>query len=625
VFSDVIGPLLAAPVEAFNSLIGLSDGSVRLPNPLDGRKARSVRLIAAYNPVLTGLIVMFGCATALLEGVGVSLLVPIIDVAQGKTPAADSGGVVGLFFEVYEFLGVPFTLEYMILGVSVAMTLRYLASFGVDWSRGYLQTNYIRDVQSRAFEHALGTRVGFFDVRGSDEVLNAVITQTKYAGQAIRNLVYVFEQGLLSFIYLAFAFYISPWLTVVALVSIGGLTYLVRNVVEPGFSVGDRVADANESIQTTVQSGTQGIRPVKLFGVESEVLEDYHRAVDSFAEASITLYRNDSFVGNIHQLLLALAVFGLVFLALRFTSLTFAGLAIFLFVMFRLAPRVSNLNRRIYTIEGDLPHVARTEEFIAELAANQEPEGGTTTPPREFRSVVFDDVTFSYHTGETVLDDLSLEVGRGEFVALVGQSGSGKSTVVSLLTRLYNPDSGEVRLDGTPIDEFDLAAWRSRVAVVRQDPFMFDATLRYNLTLGRRDATDADLERVCRVAKVDEFLDELPRRFDTPIGEDGVQLSGGQRQRVALARALLKDADILVLDEATSNLDTDLERAVQREIEAMDGEYTVVAIAHRLSTVRNADCIYTVEDGRVVESGTHDHLVDREGTYARLYAMQVGD
>nr|WP_282594696.1 ABC transporter ATP-binding protein [Halomarina salina] len=594
-------------------------------NLFDGPRVRSVRLIAAYNPFLTGLIVLFGSATALLEGVGVSLLVPIIDVAQGSTPSAESGGVVGLFFDAYRFLGVPFTLEYMILGVSVAMTLRYLSSFAVDWSQGYLQTNYIRDVQTRTFEHALGARVGFFDRRGSDEVLNAAITQTKYAGYAIRDLVFVFEQLLLSLIYLGFAFYISPWLTLVAIVTIGGLTYLVRNVVEPGFSVGDRVADANERIQTTIQSGTQGIRPVKLFGVEREMREEYHEAVDAFAEANVTYYRNDSFVGNIHQLLVALTVFVLVFLALRFSSLTFAGLAVFLFVMFRLAPRVSTLNRRIYTIESELPHVARTETFIEELAANAEPTGGTVTPPQQFRSVVFDDIEFSYLDDETVLDGLSLEVCSGEFVALVGQSGSGKSTVVSLLTRLYDPDGGEIRLDGTPIEEFDVDAWRSRIAVVRQDPFMFDATLRYNLTLGRRDATDADLDRVSTVAKVDEFLTDLPAGYDTQIGENGVQLSGGQRQRVALARALLKDADILVLDEATSNLDSDLEREVQRAIERMDGDHTVVAIAHRLSTVRNADCIYTVEDGRVVESGSHEQLVTQEGTYARLYATQVGD
>lgn len=596
-----------------------------LSNLFDGRRVRSVKLIAAYNPVLTGLIVLLGCATALLEGVGVSLLVPILDVAQGSTPAADSSGVVGIFFRVYRFLGVPFTLEYMILGVSVAMTLRYLSSFGVDWARGYLQTNYVRDVQTRTFERALAARVGFFDRRGSDEVLNAAITQTKYAGQAIRELVYVYEQLLLSLIYLGFAFYVAPGLAVVALLSMGGLTYLVRNVVEPGFSVGDRVADANETIQTTIQGGTQGIRPVKLFGVEREVLDTYHDAVESFADASIELYRNDSFVGNVHQLLTALVVFGLVFLALRFTSLTLAGLAIFLFVMFRLAPRVSNLNRRIYTIESDLPHVARTEEFVDELAANEEPSGGTATPPETFRSVAFDDVEFSYLGDEPVLDGLSLEIGSGEFVALVGKSGSGKSTVVSLLTRLYDPDRGAIRLDGTSVDEFDLGAWRSRIAVVRQDPYMFDDTLRYNLTLGRRDATDADLDRVSAVAKVDEFLSNLPRGYDTRVGENGVQLSGGQRQRVALARALLKDADILVLDEATSNLDSDLEREVQREIERMEGEYTVVAIAHRLSTVRNADCIYTVEDGSVVESGSHEHLVTQEGTYARLYSTQVGD
>jgi subfamily B ATP-binding cassette protein MsbA len=192
-----------------------------------------------------------------------------------------------------------------------------------------------------------------------------------------------------------------------------------------------------------------------------------------------------------------------------------------------------------------------------------------------------------------------------------------------LLARLYCPDVGEVRANGVDLARFDVNDWRDRVAVVRQDPWIFDETLRDNLTIGNREATDQEIRSVCRTSQVSEFLLDLPEGLDTELGDDGVRLSGGQRQRVALARALLTDADILLLDEATSDLDTGLERQVHTAINEAADEYAVLVIAHRLSTVVDADRIYTIEDGRVTETGDHEELIDADGTYADLYATQV--
>jgi subfamily B ATP-binding cassette protein MsbA len=187
---------------------------------------------------------------------------------------------------------------------------------------------------------------------------------------------------------------------------------------------------------------------------------------------------------------------------------------------------------------------------------------------------------------------------------------------------MYDPDSGEIHANDIPIGEYDLTEWRDRIAVVQQQPFIFDDTLENNVTVGDRAASRADVERVCKIAKVDEFLEDLPNGYESRLGDDGVRLSGGQRQRVALARALLKDSDFLVLDEATSDLDSSLEREVQDAIESMDRDYGIIAIAHRLSTVKNADRIYTVDQGEIIERGTHGELLADEGEYAELYAIQ---
>jgi subfamily B ATP-binding cassette protein MsbA len=205
----------------------------------------------------------------------------------------------------------------------------------------------------------------------------------------------------------------------------------------------------------------------------------------------------------------------------------------------------------------------------------------------------------------------------------VGPSGAGKSTIVGLLTRMYRPQKGTIMADGHPIDDLDLEAWRKRIAVVRQHPYLFDDTLRYNLSVGNRDASDEEIREVCDIAQVTEFLEGLPQGLETPLGDDGVRLSGGQRQRIAIARALLKDADFIVFDEATSDLDTNLEQRVHGGIETMDRDRGLFVIAHRLSTVTGADRIYAMENGRIVERGSHEELLDTRGMYSKLYSRQA--
>jgi subfamily B ATP-binding cassette protein MsbA len=303
--------------------------------------------------------------------------------------------------------------------------------------------------------------------------------------------------------------------------------------------------------------------------------------------------------------------------------MSLGSLGVFLFAMFRLGPKVSGLNSKIYQIENNLPHLVRTQEFIDELGRSREPDTEAEPVPEEVQSIVFDDIHFSYQgQEEEALSGITMEFEKGEFIGFVGQSGAGKSTIVSILARLYEPEFGEVRSNGRSIHEMPIDGWRERIAVVRQDPFIFNDTLRYNLTIGNRDVSEAQLDEVIRIAKIEEFFDELPDGYDTQLGDNGVRLSGGQKQRVALARALLKDADILVLDEATSDLDSSLEKEVQQSIENLDRDYAMVGIAHRLSTVQNADRIYTIDSGRIIETGQHEELIAAGGQYADLYAIQ---
>lgn len=587
-------------------------------------KLRAIKEIATYRPKFTAFIVVAGVLAAALDVIGLSFLLPIVEIAQAEgDAAAQAEGPVAVFVTVYQTLGIPFTLEFVILGVAGALTARYGMSFLVGWLAAKIQMQYTRSLRERAFDNALDAKVAYYDKEGSDDILNAIITQTKYAGKSIKRTVRVFELSLLCLAYVAIAMYISPLMSLIAAVLLGGITFLLRHVIEPGYSVGAKVAEANERVQEAAQAGTQGIRDVKLFGMVDWLREQFEEAVKNHERSSVLEARNSVAMDKFYNLATALTVFILIYVALRFSSLSLGALAIFLFAMFLLAPRLSNLNSAFYGLETTLPHFVRTEDFIEELKSYDEIGSGSTSPPDRIDSISFEDVEFSYQTGEKVLRGVSFDVARGEFVAFVGQSGAGKSTIVSLLSRMYEVESGDITVNGVPIQEYELREWRSKLAVVRQDPFIFNDTLRFNLTIGNPDVSPQELDRICEITQVSEFFDELPKGYDTQLGDDGVKLSGGQRQRVALARALLKDAEILILDEATSDLDSNLEGKVQQAIEAMDRNHTIFGIAHRLSTVQNGDTIYTVEDGRITEKGTHRELLENEGKYAQLYETQV--
>jgi len=576
--------------------------------------------VAHFRPRFTAGVVVLGGLTAFLEGVGLSFIYPIIQVAQAEGQISGQGRILEAFLSIYEFFGIPFTLGYLIAGIGTVMTIRFTSSFLVAWLKAILQKRYEQELRTKAFDAALDGKMRYFDDEGSDDILNAIITETRYSGEVIRTAVQSIEVLFLVFVYLSVMFYIAPIMTVLALGLLGGITFFLRHVIEPAYTVGTRVAEANERVQEVVQAGTQGIRDVKLFGLVDEIFEEFSASIRRYTRAEINLARNTAALQNFYDLAAALSLFILIYVGFVLSGLSLGALSIFLFAMFRLSPLMSRLNSQVYGMEGDLSHLVRTQAFVDELEGERQASG--TRPVTGVERIEFDDIYFAYGEEEQVLEGISFAVKKNEFVAFVGQSGAGKSTIVSLLARMYDPDRGEIRADGVPIDEYELEDWRSRLAVVRQQPFIFNDTLENNITIGNREATRADVERVCEIAKVDEFLYDLPNGYESMLGDDGVRLSGGQRQRVALARALLKDADFLVLDEATSDLDSNLEREVQAAIESMEHNYGIIAIAHRLSTVKNADRIHTVDEGEIIESGTHQELLDDGGEYAGLYAIQ---
>lgn len=573
-------------------------------------KFRALFEVVEYDPRLAGGIVVLGVASAALEGFGVTFLFPLVEQVTGSAQVggANEGRLSELFAAAYEAVGVPLTLETVLVGATVVVGLRYGSSILFGWARAHLQARYTRDLRRELFESMLQTRVAVVEQYDHDELMNTVTTEASHASNVIMAVVTLLETMLMGAVYLCIAFYLAPLLTTFALVSLGGLALAIWVVLEPAYTTGDSVADANETIQQSVLSGVRGALELKLFDSQDRVLDTFRRAVDRQMVGTIRLRRNETVLNKLHQFGNAVVVFVLIYLLFTVSSLSLGAVAVFLFAMFRLGPRMSSITDILYYAEGQLPHLVKTQRLAEGLAARTATPTHPTRVPDSITEVELDRVTFGYEPGSTTIRDASGAVHEGELVALVGPSGVGKSTLLRLVAGLYEPDEGEVRADGVPLSEFDPEAWFERVSVVSQQPFVFNDTLRENVRIGNQHATTAALHEACERAQLADVVDALPDGYDTVIGDDGARLSGGQRQRVALARALLKDADLLILDEATSELDRTTEAEIYETIETMDGPAITLVATHRVAVLEEMDRLFAVENGTITELNGRDEM-----------------
>jgi subfamily B ATP-binding cassette protein MsbA len=369
-----------------------------------------------------------------------------------------------------------------------------------------------------------------------------------------------------------------------------------------------------------------GIRTVKAFRAEDKKVAEFAAADQAVTRQSLKVQRtksgSDALTEFVNNLLVMVLTVGGSFLVLRgVLPIGPAALLIFLTQVGNLYKPAKKLIRDLNGMNDAMASVERVFEILDLPGPGADPAGAKPFPGVADR-VRFEHVGFSYRPGMPVVEDVSFDIEKGSTVALVGPSGAGKSTLCDLLLRFYEPGTGRITIDGVPLPSFRRAAYLDRTAVVTQDPFLFHTTIGENIRLGKHSATDAEVAEAAESAQIHDHIASLPQGYASEVGERGARLSGGQRQRITIARALLRDPALLVLDEATASLDAASERAVQEALERLRAGRTTLVVAHRLSTVKRADRIVVLDQGRVVDQGTHDELLSRGGLYARLCAMQ---
>ncbi|WP_454812797.1 ABC transporter transmembrane domain-containing protein [Labrys neptuniae] len=489
----------------------------------------------------------------------------------------------------------------------------------------------VADVRTAVFAHLTELSPVFFDTAKTGEVLSRLTADTTQikaafgssASVALRNL-FLFAGAAVMMVWT------SPKLSALVLIAI---PIIVLPLVAFGRSVRTRSRKAQDTLADASAYAGEiigAMRAVQAFTAERLAIGRFSGEVESAYQAAAISTRSRSVLTAIALFLVFSSVVGVLWLGAHDVVagvMTPGTLSQFVLYAVFGAGALSELGQVWAEIVQAAGAAERLGELLGERPAISAPARPLALPEPARGAVAFEGVTFAYPTqpDRPVLHDIDLAVKAGETVAIVGPSGAGKSTLFQLLLRYYDPQFGLITLDGVMLPQADPKRVRQRIAVVAQDPVVFAATARDNIRFGRPDASDAEVEEAARLAAADGFIRAMPQGYDTPIGERGVTLSGGQRQRIAIARAILKDAPVLLLDEATSALDSESEKAVQAALDGLMTQRTTLVIAHRLATVQAADRIIVLDDGRIVEEGTHEALVARGGLYARLAQLQFRD
>ncbi|MGA2274747.1 MAG: ABC transporter ATP-binding protein [Bryobacteraceae bacterium] len=512
-------------------------------------------------------------------------------------------------------------------GVLLATLIQGVTSYSLTQLLSKEAQRLIAEMRRRVQRHIGRLPVAYYDANKTGALVSRIMTDV----EGVRNLVGTglvdFVGGIMKALFsLAALVYISPLLTGLALLFIGafgfGLSKAFRRI-RPIFRERGKI---NAEVTGRLTESLAGVRVVKGYHAEAEEASVFAAGVKRLLDNVLKSLTAISLMSLSATVLMGLVGATVMFLGARSIiagTLTLGGFMSFTaFLAFLVAPMFQVVGIGTQLTEA-LAGLDRTQEVLHERPEDEEPR--RTTAIGLIRGyLTFDRVTFAYDPGKPVLHDVSFSSAPGTVTALVGPSGSGKSTIISLIAAFHSPCEGSIQVDEIDLGTVRLDAYRTQLGVVLQDTFLFDGSIRENIAFARQGASEESILEACRIARVDEFAEKLEKKYDTIVGERGVKLSGGQRQRVSIARAILADPRILILDEATSSLDSESEAAIQEGLSYLMKGRTTFVIAHRLSTIRRADQILVLEDGRILERGTHESLYALGRRYYDLYTRQHG-
>lgn len=517
--------------------------------------------------------------------------------------------------------------NYIPILIIIFSCLQSLLNYAATYLNTWVGRKIANDVKMDLFDRLMANEATFFDMTTSGQVMISYNTDVDIACNGLLSNLKLFTTRVFSSVSLIFVLFYNSWqLALIAVVVLFGALYPLTTVRRRIKSVMDKTIFSGAAVMSHYNETYNGNRIIASYNLYKYQSARFRETLRSVFKLGIKMIQRTGMMSPLMHFIVSLGIAAVIWTGSylivhqQISAGNFVSFITALIMLYNPIKSIGNNYNNVQMALMAMERVFRNLGRVPSIRSNPEAQELTTVGD----CIEYRDVCFGYKPGHPVLKHVNLKIAVGQTVAFVGNSGGGKTTLVNLLPRFYDVNSGQVTIDGTDIRRFSLDSLRDKIAVVFQDNFLFDGTIRDNILLGKENATKQELDAAVRDACLEEFIGGLDLGLDTRIGERGVLLSGGQKQRIAIARAFLKNAPIVILDEATSALDNKSEAVVQKAIDNLMKDRTVFIVAHRLSTVRNADRIVVVNYGEIVESGTHQELLEKEnGVYASLYKSQL--
>ena len=583
------------------------------------RALRALFPLLRLRPWLLSLMIALGILAALSEGVSISLFIPLVQSQIGPV----GGGLVGKISMLFQ--GIPTDTRLLWIGLSILLCVVLKNILSYTYSLLFLKVNASISHRLRCgvLHQVLSMSQSYLDTHGSGKLMNTLGTDTWRVSSAFTVLAGATINVCLALTLSLLLLLISWKLTLIA----GCLLLLISQVVQllsrSVKRLSRQATSANANLSQRMLETFHGLRLIRAFGRESHEQNRFEEASHQVSKIFLRMEKVSVLVNPLSEIFAASLLLGILLAMTMRTPAQLGASVTFLILLYRLQPRIRQLDADRVALNAFSASVEEVKSFLDKTDKPYLHSGARKLPSIE-KAIVFENVSFHYGSEENAaLENVSCSMAIGQTTALVGPSGAGKSSLINLICRFYDPSFGRVLIDGIPLPQLDLAWWRSQMALVSQDPFLFNASVAENIAYGKLDATREEVLEAARKANALRFIEDLPNGFETVLGDWGLRLSGGQRQRLALARAFIRDPKILILDEATNSLDLISEKVIQDALEEFGRSRTVLIVAHRISTIEHADKVIVLDGGRMVESGSVAQLLSNGGLFSRFYALQL--
>jgi ATP-binding cassette subfamily C protein len=562
-------------------------------------------------------------ALSLMEGVSLLMLVPLLQLVGLDVQQGSIGQLSKFVSSFFSIIGIQPTLIVVLsIYVLIVMAHSFLGRRETSVSHT-LEYEFVVCLRQRLYQAIANSNWLFFVRSRASDFTHALTIEMERIGAATYFLLNLLATTIVTLVYLVLALKLSTWMTGLVFFCGGGLFFLLRRKTKVAHETGEGLSEAMSRLYDTVSEHLGGMKIAKSYGAEERHAAMFERLTEKIQHMYTYAVQNQAEVNYWFNIGSVIILSLILLISIQVLSIPTAGVLLLLFLFARVMPKFSGIQQNFQSFINMLPSFSRVMELQRQCEEAAESKTQTGEKFEMHRGIRFEKVSFGYDRGTPVVKNIDLVIKAGQTTAIVGPSGAGKSTIADLVMGLIFPNEGHILVDGIELNSDRMKAWRNQIGYVPQDTFLFHDTLRSNLLWAKPDAKEEEIVQSLRFAASEEFVSGLSKGLDTILGDRGILLSGGERQRLALARALLRKPSLLILDEATSSLDSENEKRIQSAIEKLYGQMTILVISHRLSTIRGVDIIHVIEEGRLVESGTWDELVAKEnGRFHSLYQAQ---